>query len=66
MAHKPETGVRTRMFTDEQAQAILDSDEHPDVLAARYGVAVNTIRNIKNRRRYRHLKPTANKTSEPG
>jgi hypothetical protein len=60
---KFETGVRCRTFTDQQAQAILDSDEHPSVLAKRYGVALNTIRNITSGRRYRHLKRNESRPS---
>jgi hypothetical protein len=60
---KFETGVRCRLFSDQQAQAILDSDEHPSVLAKRYGVALNTIRNITIGRRYRHLKRNESKPS---
>lgn len=56
-----ETGARNRVLTDEQAQEILDSSEPAKVFIEKYRISEMTVYNIRNRKRYRHLKPSASK-----
>lgn len=50
--------VNTNVLTEDQAQEILDSTDHPMALAMRYDVSLSCIRHIRDRRNWKHLQRT--------
>lgn len=59
------TKNRNSRLTELQAWMILTSNEPTSKLAKRFGIKATTVRQIRQRRRWRHLRPDIMPTEEP-